>query len=285
MINVLYINFASENFDGAVYSLMDLIESVKVEVNPIVMLRTKGCVYDYFTQHGVECLICDFEEDLVGIPIKWHQYIRYAIRYFPRHISYQRKNIKCISVVSERLKCRDIKIVHINNTVMSVGFGIAKTLNAKCVWHLRGFMDLDFGWRPLRGWSRYKQDLLQSDAIIGITKSVLEHFVPLNSSNAYVISDAVRGIDDVCMIDHKDKYFLFCSAFLTKRKGCDFAVRAFAKSKLYEEGYRLKIIGKGEDRYAINLKAMVEELGLSESVDFVGLIDNVKEYMERATAF
>ena len=43
MINVLYVTFASENFDGATYSLMDLIKSVKEYVKPIVMVGTEGC--------------------------------------------------------------------------------------------------------------------------------------------------------------------------------------------------------------------------------------------------
>ena len=54
MINVLYVTFASKNFDGATYSLMDLIKSVRGYVHPIVMVGTEGCVYDYFTANGVE---------------------------------------------------------------------------------------------------------------------------------------------------------------------------------------------------------------------------------------
>ena len=56
MINVLYITFASTNFDGATYSLMDLIRSVREYVNPLVLLRTEGCVCDYFKENGVECI-------------------------------------------------------------------------------------------------------------------------------------------------------------------------------------------------------------------------------------
>ena len=52
MITVLYVTFASENFDGATYSLMDLIKSVQENVYPIVMVREKGCVYDFFTNIG-----------------------------------------------------------------------------------------------------------------------------------------------------------------------------------------------------------------------------------------
>ena len=171
MINVLYVTFASKNFDGATYSLMDLIRSAREYVNPIVMVRTKGCVYDYFTSNGVECIVCDFKEDLVGKPVKLHQYIKYALKYIPNHLTFYRKNRKCAETVAQILKGKKIDIVHINNTVMSVGCDIARTLNAKRVWHLRGFMDLDFGWMPLRGWDKYHYLVKHTDAVIGITQT------------------------------------------------------------------------------------------------------------------
>ena len=52
MINVLYVNIAAQQFDGATYSLMNLITSVKGQVYPIVLLPSKGCVYDFFTRGG-----------------------------------------------------------------------------------------------------------------------------------------------------------------------------------------------------------------------------------------
>lgn len=219
MLNVLYVTFASKNFDGATYSLMDLIKSVHENVHPIVMVREEGCVYDYFTNNGVECIVCDFKEDLVGKPVKFHQYIKYALQYIPNHLTFYRKNRKCAEIVAHILRGREIDIVHINNTVMSVGYDIAKIINSKTVWHLRGFMDLDFGWMPLRGWDKFKNTLKQTDAVIGITKTVLEHYVPLENKNAYVISDAVRSKDDTCLVMPKEKYFLFCAGFLTDRKG------------------------------------------------------------------
>lgn len=285
MINVLFVTFASKNFDGATYSLMDLIKSVRGEVNPIVMLRTHGCVYDYFTENGVECVVCDFEENLVGIPTKLHQYIKYAIKYIPSHLKYSRKNRKCVEYISQRLKERDIKIVHTNNTVMSVGFEIAKALKAKHVWHLRGFMDLDFGWMPLTGWKNYKKEVAKSDAVIGITPTVLEHFISSSANNAYSVFDAVRSKKDVCCEFPKERYFLFCAGLLSKKKGCDFAIEAFAKSGLASQGYRLRVVGESNEKYNTQLKQILEKYALTESVDFIGRINNVKEQMKHATAF
>ena len=168
---------------------------------------------------------------------------------------------------------------------MSVGCDIAKALNARVVWHLRGFMDLDFGWMPLRGWDKYRCSVRQSDAVIGITKTVLEHYIPLDSKNAHVISDAVRSKDDTCLVMPKKKYFLFCAGFLTEQKGCSFAISAFAKSGLATKGYKLKIIGEAHPKYMSKLNQIVSATGLTEAVEFLGRTDKVKEYMSHATAF
>ena len=285
MITVLYVTFASKNFDGATYSLMDLIKSVQDQVYPIVMVREEGCVYDYFTENGVECIVCDFKEDLVGKPIKLHQYIKYAIKYIPNQLTYYWQNCKSAKTVAQILSGRKIDIVHSNNTVLPVGYDIAKSLNVKFVWHLRGFMDLDFGWMPLRGWHNYKKTLKQTDAIIGITKSVLKHHVPIEDKNAFVISDAVRSSEDTCLVLPKEKYFLFCAGFLTEQKGCDFAISTFAKSGLVTKGYKLKIIGEANPKYMSKLNQIVLNAGLSGAVEFLGRSDKVKKYMSLATAF
>lgn len=285
IINVLFVTFASKNFDGATYSLMDLIKSVQEHVHPIVLVRTEGCVYDYFTTNGIECIVCDFKEDLVGKPVKFHQYIKYAVKYIPNHLNYYRKNHKCVETVAQILRGRKIDIVHSNNTVLPFGYDIAKSLNTKFVWHLRGFMDLDFGWMPLRGWDKYQMTLKQTDAIIGITKTVLKHHVPMDNKNAYVISDAVRSKDDTYLVIPKEKYFLFVAGFLTEQKGCGFAISAFAKSGLAAHGYKLKIIGEAHPTYLSKLNQIVAQAGISDAVEFLGRSDQVKEYMSRATAF
>ncbi len=285
MINVLYITFASTNFDGATYSLMDLIRSVRKEVNPIILLRSEGCVCDYFRENGIEYIIHDFEENLVGIPKKPHQYLRYILEYFPKRKRFYSKNQKCVKFVYDILKDRHIDIVHTNNTVVPIGNKIAECLGAKHVWHLRGFMDLDFGWMPFTGWKNMKRDVAKSDAVIGITKAVLYHFVQQGLKNAYSISDAVRSEKDLSYIKEKERYFLFCAGLLSSKKGCDFAIKAFAKSNLFTQGYRLKIIGSSNPKYNKYLHDLTHKLSIEDYVDFIGQTNDVKSYMKKATAF
>lgn len=286
MINVLYVCFASKNFDGAIYSLIDMLNSLKGEVNPILLLRSKGCVYDYFTEKGVECIVCDFDDGIIGIPTKWHQYIRYILKYIPRNIKYNRKNSKCLEYVYNQLKDRDIKIVHNNSVGLAIGYKIAKLLGAKHVWHLRGFLDLALGWMPLKGWDSLKRDISESDAQIGIAKVVLDHYMPSNNEKSHVFFDAVRSKDDICLITPKEKYFLFCAGFLSTQKGCEFSIIAFAKSNLAKQGYRLRIIGKSlTEKYDLKIKKLASDYGVLEYIDFIGFTNNVKEQMSKATAF
>lgn len=284
-MNVLFVTFASENFDGATYSLMDLIKSVRPHVHPIVMVRTEGCVYDYFVDNDVECFVCDFKEDLVGKPVKFHQHLRYIFKYIPKRIEYHFKNVKCVNTVSKALKGRNIDIVHSNNAVSPIGYELAKSLNAKFVWHLRGFLDLDFGCIPLRGWPKYRETLQHADAVVGVTQAVLEHHMPAGGMNSQVISDAVRSQEDACLVIPKEKYFLFVAGLLTEQKGCGFAIEAFAQSGLAEDGYQLKIIGDASPGYKLRLSKIVSNSGLSGAVEFLGKTHQVKEYMARATAF
>lgn len=282
-INVLYINFASKNFDGATYSLLDLIESVKKYVNPVVLLPHEGIVSERFRSKGIECLIHDFEENITAKPIHLKTLVHNIISYIPHLYRYTTKNKACVKWASKVLSDKKIDIVHTNNSVLTIGYMIAKQLNVRHVWHLRGYMNLDFGWNPFMGWGDLKSKIADSDAVIGITRSVLEHYVDGPRSNAYAIPDAVRSIKDI-NYERKGNYFLFCSAYLTKRKGTDFAIRAFYDSGVWKQGVKLRIIGKRIDREWKPMKELIQSLNLNESIDLLDFTDDIKSQMIQAKA-
>lgn len=284
MVSVLYINIATNNFDGATYSLMNLLEAVKKEVHPIVLLRTKGPVYDFFTKNGIECIAYNFEQNIFIKPQNLSQFIKFIIKYIPQLIRFTIINKRCINSVVHILQDRDIKIVHTNNSVITIGCDIAKKIQAKHVWHFRGFMDLDFGWYPLKGWKNLKQKIKRTDAVIGVSNVVLKHFISPECENAYVIYDAVRSKNDTCLFP-KSKYFLFCAANLCKAKGVELAIKAFAKSNLAKEGYILRIVGTCHEKYMNYLKQIILENKIVNSVEFSGYSNNIKEHMKSATAF
>lgn len=282
-LTVLYITLASTNFDGATYSLFDLIKSVDDYINPIVLVRSKGCVYEFFVANGIKCIVHNFEDTIISNPKRFRTYIKNALIYIPKLWRYYIKNNRCIKEVCTQLKGTHIDIVHTNNTAVTVGYKIAQALTAKHIWHLRGYLDLDFGWKPFFGWKQLKSIISKSDAVIGITNSVLMHFMDTKNEKTFAIFDAVRSKHEICCYP-KERYFLFCSVFLTKKKGFEIALRAFADSKTYEFGYRLRVIGIPINNDFSEINTFLHNLGISEYVDFIGHTTDVKAHMSHATA-
>lgn len=205
--------------------------------------------------------------------------------YLPWLLRFTIRNRKCVYTVSKLLKNKDVCIVHTNNSTVTVGCDIARKIGAKHIWHFRGFMDLDFGWYPLKGWKNLKEKLAKADAVIGVTKTVLLHFITADSDNAHVIYDAVRSQKDKTLILPKSKYFLFCAAGLCRTKGAELAIKAFGLSDLAKDGYRLRMVGSCETEYMNALKKLAVDNNVLEYVDFAGYSEDVKGHMQNATAF
>ncbi|EGR0542543.1 glycosyltransferase [Vibrio cholerae] len=76
------------------------------------------------------------------------------------------------------------------------------------------------------------------------------------------------------------KYFLIVGS-LCKRKRVDIAIKSFSRLNHGDE-YKLLIIGDGEEKS--NLKVLVDNLGVSENVFFLGNQENPYSYMKNAMA-
>jgi GalNAc-alpha-(1->4)-GalNAc-alpha-(1->3)-diNAcBac-PP-undecaprenol alpha-1,4-N-acetyl-D-galactosaminyltransferase len=70
---------------------------------------------------------------------------------------------------------------------------------------------------------------------------------------------------------------------LVRQKGFDLLLRAFAKAGLADDGWRLVILGEGEDRPA--LSQLSSDLGVAKSVEMPGHVTDVSEWISRAPIF
>lgn len=70
---------------------------------------------------------------------------------------------------------------------------------------------------------------------------------------------------------------------LGHEKGHDLLLRAFAKAKLSDDGWRLVILGEGEQREA--LSKLSADLGVSRSVEMPGHVRNVADWILRSSIF
>ena len=73
------------------------------------------------------------------------------------------------------------------------------------------------------------------------------------------------------------------TARLSKEKGIDILLRAWDRVVRQEKGLKLIIVGDGP--LAGELKKLSESLGVTESVTFMGMIQNVMDYLKNADLF
>lgn len=276
MITVLYVCHAPNTLGGAALSLYNLIRSVSKEVNPIVLLSERGIVSNFFENKGIRCIFFPF---LGGIKSK--STLRTIVRMMYEHSIYKLR-LLCFAKNISRLK---IDIIHSNSSIITVGYELAKILGIKHIWHIREFIDLDFGFKPMYGWDRLKSKIYKSDAVIAITQAVYRHFELDANPCSYVLWDAVRSKEDKILTPTKDKFFFHSAANLSEGKGTDKVVEAFLMSKLYKTGYKLYLAGNISDTFKAKLQHMAEKDSAENSILFLGYINDTKMYLERATAF
>lgn len=276
-INVLYICHDRVQMAGAVYSLLDMIDSLGEFINPIIVLRN-GIVKKEIEKKGYQCIALPFQLNVTrNIEIGFLRIIRKKID--------EVINRWCILYLNRKLKKEQIQIIHSNSVVSTLGYKLSKKMNVKHVWHIREFLDLDFNMIPDNGWENLYKCVYDSDFVIAITKSVFNHWRLESCKESKVLFNAVRSVKDIEYKRKKDKYFLFCSAALSDNKGADFAVSLFCRTNLCKEDYRLKLIGNYSPTYKNKLDEIAKFYGQEAYIDYLGYQYDIKRFMIKSSAF
>ena len=279
-MHILYICIDS-SLGGSTASLYNLINGIKDQIEPIVIFPAEGAGYEYFKQHGIECYVYPFIRlheyrrswrDIIKRPWKWH------------YIEKMRFDYGCVRYISKILSGRKIDIVHSNTSPNDIGVLLSRKLQAKHVWHVREFLDLDFHWDIYKGIPRLRKLINKADARIAISNAIKEHW-QMPDENTWVINNAIREKSDACYIQEKEKYLLLSSYYLSDSKGARLAIEAFGLSGMAKDGYRLKLMGNCSDEYYEVLSRTANEYNILDSVDFVACQKYVKPYFSHATAY
>lgn len=110
-----------------------------------------------------------------------------------------------------------------------------------------------------------------TDAIIAVSDSLKQRLYYHFHKDSFVVHNLVASIFETKKPDtlKKQKAFQFVSTgSLLYGKGFDLLIIAFKKSKLWEKGARLIIIGEGVEKN--NLQKMIDEAGLAKQISLVG---------------
>lgn len=279
MMKVLYLHHEINELGGCTHSLANMLNAVKGVVEPVIIFRAKGLAYQHFVDLGYACYVVPFKLNI--LPSNYNYF-----KYIPRKIYDYIYNRRALLKLKNICRTHKIEIIHTNTSVITIGCDLSKLLNLKHVWHFREFQDLDFGMHPFCGEMRFRQYIEDSDVVIAISDAIYKHHRLESHHNSYVLWNAVRSKQDVCLNPYKEKYFVFCAALLSKAKGIDAAIRIFAMSKLGINGYKLKIIGKHKNEHERKeLYKQIKELEIFPNVEFLGYRKDVKPIIANATAF
>lgn len=279
-ITVVYICIDS-TLGGSTISLYDLIESVREGINPIVLFPRKGVAYDFFVEHGIECYVYPF--------IMLHRFQRNRLaevwchpwRWSP--IKKWRSDRGCALYLSKLLNRRHVTIIHTNTSPNDVGVYLSKFFKAKHVWHVRECLDDHDGSEVYGGKSRLIRKINGADARIAISSYVRDRWM-MKDQDTYLIHDAICAKEDAVYLSSKEKYVLFLSYNLTEEKGSRIAIEAFGKSKLFEDGYKLVLMGNCEDEYKSSLMASARDFKCESDIVFLPCKSQVKPVIEKASA-
>ncbi len=173
-------------------------------------------------------------------------------------------------------------IVHTNCGVIHCGYYASKRADIPHVWHLREYQTKDFGWTISTGLEKYIS-LLHDSYVITITKDIQNYFELQNYSKAWCVYNGCYSSNEISSIYPKEKYFLCCSR-ISREKCQDDVIRAFSQFYKQNMDYKLIIAGFGDEEYVNKLRNLTIELGCCDAVEFIGFKEDVRPYMDRATA-
>lgn len=97
----------------------------------------------------------------------------------------------------------------------------------------------------------------------------------IKKQNIYVIYNGIKKVTR--KVNDKNKTITYLGA-LTKDKGVEDAIKILAEVSRKDEGWKLQVIGHGDEEYVKYLKKLSQELGISGYVEFLGYVSEKKKY-------
>lgn len=266
---------------GAAISFLDMIDSLISDIEPIVVLpHKKGFLYEQLSKKNVEIIVVYYTWweilDVGKRVVDWIRRIIYALLYGVNSIS--------SIVISNKIKDRDINIVHSNSSVINIGSMVAKRINKPHIWHLRELGNNELPIKPVRSSLNYRNVFNDNNsrfvAISKYAKSYYEKYIP--SNKIHVIYNGIsedyniRKPYDI----HGKSINIIVVGNISKSKGQEDVVKAVAL--LRDRGVnRIRIIFLGGGN-TTELAQTVQRYNLESSVEICGLVEDVLYYRNKA---
>jgi glycosyltransferase involved in cell wall biosynthesis len=252
---------------GASRSLLTLIEGLRRDgVACTVILRRPGELIAKLTRVGATAIVAPFE--------LW-------VSRGERHRAAQRAdaNRALASRLAAMLPSGDVDLVYTNTSVSPIGALFARAVARPHVWHLREFADADYGFEFDIDPPERRRTFLTADAVIANSRAVRDHHLGgVDPRRVPVVYNGVVWATQLhtaeCRATPPPAEPLFAMVgYFTTGKGHLQAIEALHRLRSSHPDARLLIAGDGNAEYEDRCRRRVDELGLTQSVRFVGRVD------------
>lgn len=282
MISVLYISHETYEVAGSTLSLANHLHALRHEVQPLIVLPAQGPAAEHLRRLGYTVRVIPFKLNLAPDRMAW---LKRPIRKF-----YDRwRNKQACSTLSPIIRDAGIQLIHSNTSATIFGSQLTHYIeeheqrHIPHVWHLREFLDLDFGFTPLYGWQHLRRLVNEADATISITQAVHDHFITLpDATRHHVVNDAVCSLSFACD-SPKQPCFVFCGKVIPE-KGAELALDIFQQFCLSHNGYRLIYVGRVDASYQQHLTDKAQGYGIADAITFEHFQADVRPFISQATA-
>ncbi|MDD5200101.1 MAG: glycosyltransferase [Terrimicrobiaceae bacterium] len=168
--------------------------------------------------------------------------------------------------------------IYSNSGVTPLGWLLARRLRRPHVWHLREFIDLDFGFSMALGWRLARRAFAQADATISVSKAVRRHLLPRTRASRHVViyegigtrdqlRDRVKQASERPITNGLKPFHFVLVGMMQANKGQELAMRALATLRARGHDARLTLVGGGPES---RLQNLATDLGIANDVMFAG---------------
>lgn len=252
---------------------------IKHDIIIKVILPSKGPICRKLEDLSIEYEICNYQLSIYPPILD----VLDAIKFIPRLVKQLSINYLAFFKLSKIVKNFAPNIIHTNVGPLHIGFRIAKVFNTKHVWHIREYQKSDFGMTPFPSINSYKDAL--NDAInypVAITNSLYEYY-NISNKGRVILNPIMFNLSEELNYN-KEKFFFFAGR-LDESKGILITINAYLKFSINNDDYKLLIAGDTNDK---NFKKRIIKLinvhEKHENIVLLGSIDNIEDYLKRATA-
>lgn len=195
-------------------------------------------------------------------------------------------NIFAERQIRQLMKRERIDLLHINSSCTSLGATSASGLRIPRIWHLREYLEDDYGLRFADDASACRL-ISASDAVVAISNDLRSAFQKRLRTGIRVIHNGIplQEIDRPLpgVIDRNGRVELLMVGILSPNKGHFEAFEALSRIKTsLGRPTRLTIIGDGSPEYITQLQEEILRLNLEDSVHFAGYQPDPREWFTKA---